>query len=53
MIVVGSLAVAAVAALMIPEGVSTPASAMVFVLVFLASSTGGFAFAAGWMRAHT
>ncbi|MFE6054723.1 hypothetical protein ACFQ6N_28545 [Kitasatospora sp. NPDC056446] len=39
--------------LLVPERVSAAAAGLVFVLVFLAASTGGFAFAAGWMRAGT
>ncbi|GAB7185187.1 hypothetical protein ATKI12_5018 [Kitasatospora sp. Ki12] len=49
-IVAGSLALACVAVLLIPEGVGSPATALVFALTFLASSTGGFALAAGWLR---
>ncbi|WP_159028483.1 hypothetical protein [Kitasatospora sp. MY 5-36] len=36
--------------LLIPERVPPVASALVFVLVFLAASTGAFMLVAGWMR---
>ncbi|KJS63786.1 hypothetical protein VM95_00625 [Streptomyces rubellomurinus] len=52
-IVVGSLAIAGAVVTMIPERVSDSAGALVFVLIFLASSTGGFTFVAGWMKMHT
>ncbi|MER8103341.1 hypothetical protein [Kitasatospora sp. NPDC094016] len=52
-IAIGSFALAGVVFLAIPERVPTAASALVFVLVLFASSTGGFALAAGWMRVQT
>ncbi|MER7772227.1 hypothetical protein [Kitasatospora sp. NPDC096140] len=41
--------IAGLALLLIPEDVLAPARGLVFALAFLAVSTGGFAFVAGWM----
>ncbi|MFI8458613.1 hypothetical protein [Kitasatospora sp. NPDC085464] len=41
--------IAGFAFLLVPEDVPAAARGLVFALVFLAASTGGFAFVAGWM----
>ncbi|MFJ7243592.1 hypothetical protein ACIQWA_02980 [Kitasatospora sp. NPDC098652] len=53
MITVGSFLLAGAVGLAIPGDISPAADTLVFVLVFLAISTGGFSIAAGWLRVRS